>query len=312
MEVDDDGCEDAAAVSSIDDLWSAWLGRERSGGDPDRAAVIAAQTRAFADRVLRRLRLAPGDVIVDVGCGEGLLGLAALERPGVRVVFTDVSPALVERARAAVRALGAGDRASFVVADATSLAEIADASADAVVTRSVLAYVTDKPAAFREARRVLRPGGRLSIAEPVFRDAAFRLAARRGALAAVDPDVELLHRWHALALPDTLDGIRTHPMTSYDERTLFQFAVLAGFGEVHVRLHLDELAAEAMPWATALETALLPGTPTLGAALAEHYTEDERARFVRRVRPLFEEGRLAPEVRAMAYLWGTSAGPSDR
>jgi SAM-dependent methyltransferase len=257
--------------------------------------------------VLKRIPLEPGDVVADIGCGEGLLGLAALERPGVRVAFLDHSPTLVEHARAAVRAIGAEDRARFAVADATSLAPLADASVDAVVTRSVLAYVDDKPAAFREAHRVLRPGGRLSIAEPVFRDAAFRLAAMRGALASGDPDLELLHRWHALALPDTLDGMRAHVLTNYDERTLVQHAIVAGFTGVHARLHLDQHPAVPTPWETMLETALLPGTPTLGAALAEHYTDDERARFVRRFRPMFEAGLLAGEVRAMAFVWASRA-----
>ena len=295
-------------MSAPEDQWSAWLARERSGGDPVRAAAIAADTRTFADRVLRRLSLKPGYVVADVGCGEGLVGLAALEREGVHVVFTDVSPVLVERARDAVRDRGALSRATFAVADAASLTALGDASVDAVVSRSALAYLTDKAPAFAAARRVLRRGGRLSIAEPIFRDAALRLTAMRGVIASADPDLELLHRWHALALPDTVDGIRAHPLTNFDERNLMHLATSAGFTDVHLRLHLDQCGPVAMGWNVALATAQIPGAPTLGEALATRYTAEERARFERRFRPLFERGLFSPEVRALAYLWATGPG----
>jgi SAM-dependent methyltransferase len=58
-------------------------------------------------------------------------------------------------------------RCRFVLASAESLTGIADASVDVVTTRSVLIYVKDKAAALREFYRVLRPGGRISVFEPV-------------------------------------------------------------------------------------------------------------------------------------------------
>jgi ubiquinone/menaquinone biosynthesis C-methylase UbiE len=54
-----------------------------------------------------------------------------------------------------------------MLASADSLADIADASVDVVTTRSVLIYVKDKAAALREFYRVVRPGGRISIHEPI-------------------------------------------------------------------------------------------------------------------------------------------------
>jgi hypothetical protein len=128
----------------------------------------------------------------------------------------------------------------------------------------------------------------------------------RGVIASADPDLELLHRWHARALPDTVEGMRAHPLTNFDERNLMHLAIAAGFTDVHVRLHLDQCDPVAMGWDVALATAPLPGAPTLGEALAEQYTAEERARFERRFRPLFEQGLFTAEVRALAYLWATS------
>ena len=286
-----------------EDRWSAWIGRERSGGDGGREASIRAAARTMADRVLRRLPLAPGDAVIDLGCGDGVVGLAALERPGVHVTFVDISPTLLEHVRETVRERDALDRAAFLAVDAVSLEGIPDRSMEAVFARASLTYVPDKVKAFAAAYRVLRPRGVLSIAEPMLRDAALRLVATRESLPTADPDVELLHRWNARALPDTLADIRADSRTNFDALSLFQYAVFAGFTDVHARLHLDSLPSDAMPWEVALATALLPGTPTLGAALLEHYSADERIRFERRFRPLFEQGGFPADIAAMIYVW---------
>src|SRR5207244_2830281 len=66
------------------------------------------------------------------------------------------------------RTLAAGDeRAEFVHAGADDLSPVGDESVDVVTTRSVLIYVDDKARAFGEFFRVLRPGGRVSLFEPI-------------------------------------------------------------------------------------------------------------------------------------------------
>ena len=123
----------------------------------------------FRDRVLDRAHLEGGDTLLDVGCGDGLIGFGALERGAGTVVFSDVSDDLLDVCRTAARKLGVAERCRFVAARADDLAGIGDESADVVTTRSVLIYVEDKPRAFREFHRVLRPGGRISSFEPINR-----------------------------------------------------------------------------------------------------------------------------------------------
>jgi len=87
---------------------------------------------------------------------------------GYFVVFVDVSQDLLDRCRTLAQELEVLDRCKFVNASADELL-LADASVDVVTTRSVLIYL-DRPAkerALRDFHRVLRPGGRLSIAEPI-------------------------------------------------------------------------------------------------------------------------------------------------
>ena len=102
------------------------------------------------DKVLDRVNLSAGERLLDVGCGEGLIGFGALERGASHVVFSDVSDDLLAFCRETAAALDVSDRCSFVKASAEDLDAIADATVDVVCTRSVLIYVVDKEGAFGE------------------------------------------------------------------------------------------------------------------------------------------------------------------
>ena len=157
-----DGC-------GLGDVWSEWLLHLRHGDDPKFEGVLRQGTIKYADRILDHTDLAPGMTLVDVGTGDGLVAFRAIERigPSIQVFMTDVSPAMIRHAQVLAAARRLSDQCRFVVAKAERLIGIGDKTADALTTRSVLAYVPDKASALQEFRRVLKPGGRLSIAEPI-------------------------------------------------------------------------------------------------------------------------------------------------
>ncbi len=113
-----------------------------------------------------------GAVLVDLGCGAGLLA-PHLRGRGYRHVGVDITASAL--AQAALHGV------STVRADVTRV-PLADACADVVVAGEILEHVTDLPAALREACRLLRPGGRLVIdtiaATPLARLVAIELAER--------------------------------------------------------------------------------------------------------------------------------------
>jgi len=109
--------------------------------------------------------LAPNERVVDVGCGSGLDTLLAARRvaPGGQVVGVDMTPAMLDRARAAAAAAGA-DNVELRQGYAEEL-PVPDGWADLVISNGVLNLAPDKQAAFSELARVLRPGGRLQIGD---------------------------------------------------------------------------------------------------------------------------------------------------
>ncbi len=153
------------------DAWSRWLLDKRFGGDADYAKNYLKVLEQVRDAVLDGAKLAAGAVLLDVGAGDGLVAFGALERVGAtgRVIFADVSGPLLDQARTLAKEKVVIDRRDFILASAEDLRPIPMASVDAVTTRSVLIYVADKAAAFREFHRVLRPGGRVSLFEPINR-----------------------------------------------------------------------------------------------------------------------------------------------
>jgi arsenite methyltransferase len=106
-----------------------------------------------------------GETVLDIGCGAGMDLLLAARRagPAGRAIGVDMTDAMIERARmtAAVADLHQVD---IRKGDATSL-PVADGSVDVVISNGVLNLVPEKERGFSEIVRVLKPGGRLQLAD---------------------------------------------------------------------------------------------------------------------------------------------------
>jgi arsenite methyltransferase len=109
--------------------------------------------------------LAAGETVVDIGCGAGTDLLLAARRVGPRgrAFGVEMTAAMVERARSAAREAGLTN-VEVLKGDATAL-PLADADVDMVISNGVLNLVPEKERAFSEIVRVLRPGGRLQLAD---------------------------------------------------------------------------------------------------------------------------------------------------
>lgn len=131
-----------------------------TGSAPDtyERHIVPALFTPWARSLVETAALRPGERVLDVACGTGVVTRMAAERvgPGGKVVGLDLNAGMLEVARARAPAI------DWREGSATEL-PLAAATFDVVLCQQGLQFFPDRPAALREMRRVLVPGGRLAL-----------------------------------------------------------------------------------------------------------------------------------------------------
>jgi arsenite methyltransferase len=143
----------------------AWA--EDLGYPPELARVPETAVESFAGvaNPFSLGRLHRGEQVADLGCGAGTDSLVAAQMVGPegRVTGIDMTPEMLAKARRAAAEQGAVN-VEFVEGEIEEL-PLADGSLDVVISNGVIDLVPDKDRVFAEVARVLRPGGRIQLAD---------------------------------------------------------------------------------------------------------------------------------------------------
>jgi SAM-dependent methyltransferase len=154
------------ATSSIDEQRAALLeiAEAVAPGWERRRAEIEEVATPVREWMLHMLRPREGDAVLELAAGIGDTGFeaAAILGESGRLITSDLSPAMLAAARRRGAEIGV-DNVDYRVIDAERI-ELADDSVDGVLCRFGYMLMPDPAAAFAETRRVLRPGGRLTLA----------------------------------------------------------------------------------------------------------------------------------------------------
>ncbi|MCF1708563.1 class I SAM-dependent methyltransferase [Tabrizicola sp. J26] len=173
------------------DFWNADPGRNWVLFQPDMDLILA----EVAAEVFRQAAPAPGERVIDIGCGAGTTTLEAARRVGAagRALGLDISHPLLERAEERRRDAGLANLA-FLHGDA-QVHPFEPAGTDLILSRFGVMFFADPVAAFRNMASALRPGGRMVFAvwsngqvNPFFSTPGRIAAERLGPPEVVDPD----------------------------------------------------------------------------------------------------------------------------
>lgn len=135
----------------------------RGGPEVYEASWVRAQMGRAAEELVAAAAVAPGERVIDVGCGTGVVARAAAARTGSArdVTGTDVSAEMVEAAARFAAEAGYQDIV-WLQCDAATM-PFPDAEFDVVLCQQGLQFMPDKPGAMAEMARVMKPGGRLAL-----------------------------------------------------------------------------------------------------------------------------------------------------
>lgn len=223
----------------------------------------------------------PGLRVWDAGCGLGTVALRLAQERGCQVVGCTTSPYGLGLARARAKEAGLEGRVRFDQADMSETGAEPDASFDRVFCLEALHLVEDKEAFFREAYRLLRPGGRLGLCD----------VCKVGTQARAIPYVVLGHSPEAaVRMQQAVDAVLHRTFGSSqtaDAATYVQAARAAGFMEVT----LEDLSVQTRPTLEHWARRAAQSAAEIREALGQSYLDD-----------------LFLSLLHMSYGWGQTGG----
>jgi arsenite methyltransferase len=295
-------------MSSNEDIWSEWLKKGRFGSDPKFQEQALQQYRKLASNIINKAQIFESATILDIGAGDGLVGLAALEKLGHsgRLILNDISEAALSIPKEIVnRNKSSHSRIEFLVSSVEDLSGLKSDSIDRVVARAVFLYVNNKQKAFDEVFRVLKNEGIAVILEPINqRMIEFRNNLFRGYRLDIEPLLSIQDLLKKV-IDETSKHVNTFQSTliGYNEHDLVHMSLKSGFNLIQMEYCLNRSSeATYSSWEFFFDTAPNPKAQTLHQIMEKVLTKDEFNAVVEVLKKVYLKPPMRTSCEALYFL----------
>lgn len=283
-------------MAEIVKTWSEWLKNSRFSYMTE---VQKEQTlrwlESVKDKVLERAAIKSGDTIIDIGTGTGLLAFGSYELAGgsSRVIASDVAQDCLDECKKIADACSINENFEYLLSSADDI-KLDDNSVDVAVMRSVLVHILDKRTCIKEFYRILNPGGRISIFEPVI-----STNTKYYDLLPVDfPDYERFK-----AAEHEMMTSMNDPLTNFTHETLVADFEAVGFKNIKLDLAVEQsiypvTASMVEPWFNLPPS---PNMPTIRDKFLKTFSETEVDSYIENVKT-YLDGKTITVKSYVAYI----------
>ena len=286
------------------DIWSEWLAHRRFDGDAANQARAMDMYKSLALKITDKAQIIETAVVLDIGAGDGLVGLTALKQlgPSGKLILSDISEAALAIPKEIFRQHETRDlRVEFLLAGAENLSALPGNSVDRVLMRSVLLYVSDKQAVFNEIYRVLKPEGIAVIMEPVNqRMVEFQKDLFRGY--SLDKEPLLSVKSLLQKVVDKSKSQNQASMTGYNEHDLVHWPAASGFKQIELDYNLMLAPAQYGSWKFFFDAAPNPHASTLHEIMERTLNSDEFEKVEKALKKAVEEPCIMTKSLALLSL----------
>lgn len=287
------------------DIWSEWLRHRRFGGNASYQAATLEGLKKLASKIVERAQIFESAVVLDIGAGDGVVGLTALQKlgPQGKLILSDISEAALAIPKEMFnKEKNSDSRVQFLVSGIENISSLPDGSIDREVMRAVLLYVENKQAALNEIFRVLRQGGIAVLMEPINqRHVEFETGFFRGYRLDCEPLLSVRPLLQKVA--DETKRQRPIGFVNYNEHDLVHWAVKSGFEEIELEYSFLRTANARFPsWEAFVDSAPNPLAMSLRELMIKILTPEEFVKAESALKKVVQQSLVWTNAEAILIL----------
>jgi len=260
--------------------WTQWLKESRfSALSEEQKEQTLRWLESVRETVLSSAEIKPGDVVIDIGTGTGLLGFRALEvlNNTGEMIFCDKFEDCLVSCKAILDESGVTSGYRMLQSPCEKI-DLPDNSVDKALMRSVLVHILDKQTAINEIFRILKPGGRFCAFEPI-------ISSNTRYWELLNPE-KIQNFEEFKNAENEFMSSQNDPLCNFDENSLAVNFDVAGFGDGKVDLQVVEsnYVANKNMVDTWFLTPPSPGEKTMKDRFVKYFDETKVDQFIEEVK----------------------------